>query len=185
LKDKDIALIPFLIAHEAQQLGYWVRSIIVWEKASFVPEPRVDRPVQAHEYILLIAKSKSYKWHGSAARENGADSNSEGRLLRSVWTMNTSPGKNGHPASFPEQLVERCVRLSTSKGDLVLDPFLGSGTTALSAIQLGRSFIGIDTVKGYLNTAAARLMAQCPSIRIAWREIKHPTLRAQRNSHPA
>jgi DNA modification methylase len=169
LKDKDLTLIPFLVAHEAQKIGYWVRSLIIWEKENLVPEPRLDRPVTAHEYILVLTKSKKYKWHSGAAKENGTSGYKQTRQIRSVWTMSTSNGHNGHPATFPEELVRRCILISCSKGDIVLDPFLGSGTTAKVADTLGRRFMGIDVVKSYLVGAERSLKKQHLPIRIEWK----------------
>lgn len=163
LKDKDLTLIPFLVAYEAQKLGFWVRSIITWEKETFVPESQVDRPVMSHEYILLFSKSKTYKWNSSEAKElpsNGDLTNM--RQLRSVWKITPANGKNGHPAPFPEKLVERCLLITTDKGDIVLDPFLGSGTTALVAEKLGRQFIGVDLVKEYIDQAYDSLRKRFP-----------------------
>jgi DNA modification methylase len=171
LKDKDLTLLPFLVAVEAQKLGFWVRSVITWEKESVVPEPQTDRPVLSHEYVLMLTKSRFYKWNRNAATEAAASDkpliNGEPALtrqLRSVWRLKTSAGRNGHPAPFPDSLVERCVRLSTEIGDMVLDPFIGSGTTALVAHRLGRRFIGMDNVASYLDQAAAMLEKSYPRI---------------------
>jgi DNA modification methylase len=173
LKDKDLTLIPFLVAHEAQKLGYWVRSIVIWEKENFVPEPQLDRPILSNEYILMLTKSRFYKWNKKAAIENGANDDEEiQRQLRSVWTMRTSNGKNGHPAPFPELLVERCAALSTRKNDLILDPFLGSGTTAVVAERLGRKFIGIDAVKSYLDQSDKRITKQNSNVKIRRYEVR-------------
>jgi DNA modification methylase len=172
LKDKDLTLIPFLVAHEAQKLGYWVRSIIIWEKENFVPDPRLDRPSLSHEYVLMLTKSRTYRWNEKTAKENGTDiETTPQRQLRSVWTMSTSSG-NGHPAPFPEELVKRCILLSTRKNDVVLDPFIGSGTTAVAAEGLGRRFIGIDAVKSYLNQAANSLEQQNENVKIVWHQIR-------------
>ncbi|HZQ06924.1 MAG TPA: site-specific DNA-methyltransferase [Anaerolineae bacterium] len=160
LKDKDLTLMPFLIAHSAQQIGLWLRSVIIWEKENHLPEPRIDRPVSSHEYILMFTKSKHYKWNYARARERRMSDESEERQLRTIWKMSTAGGKVGHPAMFPEELVERCIQLSTRKKDVVLDPFVGSGTTALVAARLGRSYIGVDIVREYLQLASERLKRQ-------------------------
>ncbi|MGB8648637.1 MAG: site-specific DNA-methyltransferase [Anaerolineae bacterium] len=172
LKDKDLTLIPFLVAIEAQKLGFWVRSIIIWEKENIVPEPRLDRPVVSHEYVLMLTKSKAYRWHSHVAMEKGTSDENIDRQLRSVWTMSTSNGRNDHPAMFPEELATKCILLTTNKGDTVLDPFFGSGTTGSVADRVGRRFIGIDVVKSYLRTAQESLSEQHKQIAIEWRDCK-------------
>lgn len=79
------------------------------------------------------------------------------RNLRDVWTINTQPHKEAHPAMWPEPLVERCVRIGSRPGDLVLDCFAGSGTLGLVARQLGRNSILIDTSEEYVSMMKKRL----------------------------
>lgn len=167
LKDKDLTMIPFLVALEAQKIGYWVRSIITWEKENLVPESKVDRPVLSHEHIIMLTTSKRYKWNADNAKEisvNGSAKNS--RQLRSVWKIKPSTGRNGHPAPFPEELVERCISITTDEGDIVVDPFLGSGTTALVAERMSRKFVGIDVVGDYLDQAAVSFKTAFPNVEI-------------------
>ena len=167
LKDKDLTLIPFLVAYEAQKLGYWVRSFITWEKEIIAPEKNIDRPVLSHEYIIMLTKSRFYKWNTDKAIENAVNGNGLfDRQLRSVWTMKPSAGRNGHPAPFSEELVQKCIELSSNEGDIVLDPFIGSGTTAVVAYRTKRRFIGIDLVKKYLRSAQKYLKANFPKLKI-------------------
>ena len=85
---------------------------------------------------------------------------------KSVWTMNPESARRvGHPAPFPLELPARLVQLYTFAGDVVLDPFMGSGTTALAALQAGRRYVGYDTSEEYVTLAEERLAAaQPPSI---------------------
>ena len=82
--------------------------------------------------------------------------NAAGRNKRTVWTIATRPYPGAHFATFPEQLVEPCVLAGTKPGDVVLDPFNGSGTTGQVAVRLGRSYVGVDISKEYLDEQAVR-----------------------------
>lgn len=77
----------------------------------------------------------------------------ESDKLSDFWYLPTSSGRDGHGAQFPIQLPARCIAISTNPGDLVLDPFMGAGTTAVAARQLGRHYIGFDVSTEYLATA--------------------------------
>ena len=101
-------------------------------------------PCTEHIYWLTKGKPKTYK------------SNLDKDYHSEVWTINPDKG-NSHPAPFPEKLVENCILLSTEVGDLVFDPFLGSGTTAVVSKKLGRDFIGVELDRGYLDLAKNRL----------------------------
>jgi len=79
--------------------------------------------------------------------------------ITDVWCLSTSAGKNGHGAEFPLALPGRCIALSTEPGDLVLDPFIGSGTTALAALELKRRCIGFDISDAYVRLANERVAA--------------------------
>ena len=80
-----------------------------------------------------------------------------GRNLRSVWTITTQPFSEAHFATFPTALVEPCIKAGTTTGDLVLDPFAGSGTTGVVALRLGRRFIGIELNQEYCEMAERRI----------------------------
>jgi hypothetical protein len=80
--------------------------------------------------------------------------------ITDVWSLPTSSGKNGHGAEFPLALPGRCIALASAAGDLVLDPFLGSGTTALAAMRLGRRCLGFDISEEYVALARSRVAAQ-------------------------
>ena len=83
----------------------------------------------------------------------------ESEKLSDFWYLPTSSGGNGHGAQFPLQLPGRCIALSTNEGDIVLDPFIGSGTTAIAASLLGRSYIGFDIADEYIRIANDRIAA--------------------------
>jgi DNA modification methylase len=121
-----------------------------------------------------VSRNK-YAWKGHMGRhvpteERGArnvESHAElcnplGRNTRSVWTITTQPYPDAHFATFPEALPERCIRAGTKLGDTVLDPFAGSGTTGQVAVQLGRSFIGIELNADYADLARTRIGGAAP-----------------------
>lgn len=165
LKDKDMTLIPFFVAYEAQKLGYWVRSFVTWEKEVLAPEKNIDRPSLSHEYVIMLTKSRFYKWNSDKAVEQSVNGKgSKARQLRSVWTIKPSTGRKGHPAPFSETLVQRCIELSSDETDVVLDPFIGGGTTAIVACRSNRNFIGIDLVRNYLNIAKNRIKVEFPDL---------------------
>lgn len=171
LKDKDLTLVPFLIAIGAEHLGFYVRSVIVWYKDNTVPEPVKDRPTTSHEYILLLAKSRFYKYDKRRETEasvtgeviervNGKDEYrmvSE-RQLRTVWQFPTSSKHGDHTAAFPLELPLRCLRLTTTPGDLIFDPFAGSGTALAAAKLLGCRYFGCDLVEEFVSDARRRLL---------------------------
>jgi len=156
LKTKDLIGIPWRVAFALQADGWYLRSDIVWHKPNPMPESVTDRPTKSHEYLFLLTKSVQYYYDAEAVREPAQDSKS-GRNLRSVWTINPKPYAEAHFATFPEKLVEPCVKAGTKHGDTVLDPFAGSGTTGLVAGKLGREFVGIELNADYITLAHDRI----------------------------
>ncbi len=153
LKPKDLIGVPWRLAFALQTAGWYLRADIVWNKPNCQPESVSDRPTRSHEYVFLLSKSERYLYDVRAVR------GPNGRRLRSVWDVKTQavPEANGHFATFPPALIEPCVLSGSREGDLVLDPFAGSGTTALVAGRLGRRFVGIELHPEYVNIAKRRL----------------------------
>lgn len=154
LKPKDLVGVPWRVAFALQAAGWWLRGDVVWEKPNTQPESVTDRPTRSHETVFLLTKSERYFY------DAGAVTGPNGRRLRSVWSVPTGATGDtvGHPAVFPAGLVDPCVRLSSRPGDLVLDPFMGSGTTGLVAGRLGRRFLGVELHAEYVELARRRLM---------------------------
>lgn len=154
LKPKDLIGVPWRLAFALQERGWYLRSDIIWNKPNCQPESVTDRPTRSHEYVFLFSKSERYKYDVQAVQGPNE------RRLRTVWDLKTQayPEANGHFATFPPALVDPCVRIATDPGDLVLDPFAGSGTTSLSAGRLGRRFVGIELHSDYLEMARNRLL---------------------------
>ncbi len=147
-----------------QDLGFWILNDIVWVKTNPMPNFRGVRFTNAHETMIWAQKKKGAKYtfnHHSMKALN------EDLQMRSDWTIPISTGKeriksNGtkaHPTQKPEALLYRVLLSSTNKGDVVLDPFFGSGTTGAVAKKLGRNFIGIERDKKYIKVAQKRIDA--------------------------
>jgi len=156
LKPKDLIGLPWRLAFALQADGWYLRSDIIWHKPNCQPESVKDRPTRAHEYLFLFSKSKDYYYDAAELREP-ATSRKGWRNRRTIWSINTEPNHYDHFAMFPETLVDPCIRASSQAGDLVLDPFFGSGTVGVVALKLGRRFCGIELHPRYVDIAHRRL----------------------------
>ena len=107
-----------------------------------MPESVRDRCTKSHEYIFLLSKSQNYYFDVDAIKEPT-------RRKRSVWTVNNKPYRGAHFAVFPPDLIEPCIRAGSREGDIVLDPFMGSGTTAMVAKSLNRYYMGCELHEEY------------------------------------
>lgn len=151
LKPKDLIGIPWRLAFALQNDGWYLRADIIWNKPNAMPESVKDRPTRSHEYLFMFTKSEKYFYD----REAILDPN--GRNRRSVWDIHTQGFAGAHFATFPTGLVEPCIRASTCSGDIVMDPFFGSGTVGLVAQQLRRLYVGIEINPDYVDLAVQRL----------------------------
>lgn len=164
LKDGEQVGIPALIAQRASRLGLYVKSTITWAKTATLPEPQKSRVSRQLEYVIHISKQRTPKFDKDAYGRSstmlgGRNPLLETAKLSDVWVIPTSNGGDGHGAQFPLALPGRCIELSTDPGDIVLDPFVGSGTSIVAALALGRRGIGIDTAREYLTTAESKIRA--------------------------
>lgn len=185
LKVKDMIGIPWRVAFALQDDGWWLRQDIIWHKPNPMPESVTDRCTKAHEYIFLLSKSGQYKFHYQAIREpdsglnrtrkfsseEGLEARSLGgrstesrdwtdtgsRTKRSVWTIPVAQSRVSHYATFPYEIPELCIKATTDPGDVVLDPFVGSGTTLLAAKNLGARGIGVELNPEYIQIIERRL----------------------------
>jgi site-specific DNA-methyltransferase (adenine-specific) len=150
----------FSIGFAMQQLGYKILNDIAWEKPN--PPPNLSCRYFTHstETILWAAKNEKSK-HVFNYQEMRKVT---GKQMKTVWTM-SSP-KNGekafgkHPTQKPVALVERCLLASTNEGDLVLDPFLGGGTTAIAALHIKRGCVGIELDEAHAKLAVKRIKSE-------------------------
>ena len=134
LKDKDLMGLPWRMALLMQAIGWWLRCDVVWSKPFNSPENALDRPSRNHEYIFLFSKAKRYLFHKTDFIYTSG----------SVWRFQPTREVGGHSAAFPSELVQRCLEATSNEGDVVLDPFAGSGTTVRVANQMGRKGVGYD-----------------------------------------
>jgi site-specific DNA-methyltransferase (cytosine-N4-specific) len=138
LKDRDLIGLPWRVAFALQSDGWILRSKITWIKKNAMPESVKNRPTSATEEIFLFAKSPSYFYDSNGIREES------GANLRNYWILGPDSRKTGHQATFPRELARRCILLGSREGDTILDPFGGSGTTGIAAVELNRKAILIE-----------------------------------------
>lgn len=168
IKDGEQCLIPSRIAERASRIGYFLKSAISWVKTASLPEPQQSRVSRNVETILHLTTQRTPKFHRESyhtlAPSLGGRNQWETGKLSDAWTLPTSSGRGGHGAQFPLALPGRCIALSSDPGDLVLDPFMGSGTTAVAAQRLGRSWLGFDVSQTYLDYAQQQLDSEIPAL---------------------
>tara|TARA_B100000214_G_scaffold35904_1_gene22608 strand:+ start:306 stop:1262 length:957 start_codon:yes stop_codon:yes gene_type:complete len=174
-KEKDLIGIPFMLAFALRNDGWYLRQDIIWHKPNPMPESVKDRCTKSHEYIFLLSKSKRYYYNNEAIKEpvkqdwgtrnrtNGKYHNTGSGLQphsgltksydkknkRSVWSVTNKPYKGTHFAVFPPDLIEPCILAGSKEGDIILDPFMGSGTTGMVAKQHNRHYIGCELHDNY------------------------------------
>jgi len=186
LKPKDLVGIPWRVAFALQADGWYLRQDIIWSKGSCMPEGVTDRCTKSHEYVFLLSHPDSggkYFYDFDAVKEPSVQADRERndriggskyvegvkhsdggvftggptRNKRSVWNVNPRPYSGAHFAVWPPDLVRPMVRAGCPVGGTVLDPFSGSGTTGMVALQEGRNYVGIDLNPDYLNLAVNRV----------------------------
>jgi modification methylase len=156
----------FRVGAILQDLGFWILNDIVWRKANPMPNFRGRRFTNAHETMIWAARSadaKAYTFNYEALKAGNEDCQ-----VRSDWflpicsgaeRLKDETGRKAHPTQKPEALLMRLILAASNAGDLVLDPFFGSGTTGVAARRLSRSFIGIERDRVYAETARRRIDA--------------------------
>lgn len=159
MKPKDLIGVPWMLAFALRDAGWYLRTDIVWNKPNANPESVRDRPTRSHEFVFMFTKSEKYFYDVQATIEP-ADDGKKTRRKRSVWSINTEPFPEAHFACFPTKLVEPCILASSRPGDVVLDPFFGSGTVGEVARNSGRNFIGIELSEEYTEIAKRRLFSR-------------------------
>ena len=135
-----------------KKMGYWIINDIIWFKPNAPPQLQPNRLAPATEMIWLASKTKKYYFDYGKAKELN-----EGKQMRNLWTITAKRHITKHPTEKPEDLLERIILLGSKKGQTILDPFMGSGTTGVVAKKLGRKFIGIEISDEYLNIAKKRI----------------------------
>lgn len=153
------------IIEQMLEIGYLMRGEIIWNKAASASPSTAwgswmsaTNPVlrDVHEYILVFCKDTFRRKR--RGRESTIPRQDFLEWTKSVWSFPAvSARKIGHPAPFPEELPHRLIQLYTFKGEVVLDPFVGSGTTCVAAKADGRNYVGYDTIEAYIQLAEERL----------------------------
>lgn len=165
LDDAELSSIPPRIAERASRIGYKLKSFITWRKHQAMPEPAKSRVSRQAEYLLHLSVHRTplfdkKAWQALESRLGGPNTRLESaEKITDVWSLPTSTGGNGHGAEFALALAGRCIALTSREGDLVLDPFVGAGTTAVAAAALGRRCLGSDISEKYIDVAEKRLIA--------------------------
>lgn len=186
-KDRDLIGLPWMLAFALRRLGFYLRQDIIWHKLNPMPEPVKSRCVKSHEYIFLLSKSRTYYFDSEAIKERAVTagrrwqigSRQRGLLVpgqkyeqfrggyycqnemankRDVWSIAIKPTKNTvHHATFPEELPTLCILAGCPVGGIVIDPFMGSGTTAMAALKCDRRFLGFELNTNYCDLANKRV----------------------------
>ena len=186
MKPKDLVGIPWMTAFALRSAGWYLRQDIIWHKPNPMPESVTDRCTKSHEYIFLLSKSNKYyfdqilepytepmnRWGGDELVANNESMwdegtgqstyrnmrpNPDGKNKRSVWTVNNRPYKEAHFATFPEELIVPMIKAGCPENGLVLDPFMGAGTTGLVCKKLKRNYVGIELNPKYIEIAEKRI----------------------------
>ena len=182
LKEKDLIGIPWMLAFALRADGWYLRQDIIWHKPNPMPESVKDRCTKSHEYIFLLSKSKYYYYNNDAIKEPAKDWGTRDRTKgkyhnkgtglqphsglsksypkknkRSVWSVTNKPYKGAHFACYPPDLIEPCILAGSEEGDIILDPFMGSGTTAMVAKKNSRAYIGCELHEDYASLQTARI----------------------------
>jgi site-specific DNA-methyltransferase (cytosine-N4-specific) len=187
-KQKDLMGMPWRLAFALQDFGWYLRQDIIWHKPNPMPESVTDRCTKSHEYIFLLTKNQKYYFDHEAIKEQSL-TKSEGIRFggnkygdnddpkyatksgnvskeyekankRDVWSVAVKPYSGAHFAVYPEELIEPCILAGSKVGDIVLDPFFGSGTTGRVSQNLGRKWIGCELNKNYEELQNERLSQQ-------------------------
>ncbi len=185
-KPKDLIGIPWMAAFALREAGWYLRQDIIWAKGNTMPESVKDRCTKSHEYIFLLSKSRKYYFDYESIKEpavtqpKARDKNKEGyqadypkgdrfssgervygadgmRNKRDVWNVNIKPCKEAHFATFPDTLIEPCVLAGCPEGGIILDPFMGAGTTGIVSKRNNRNYVGIELNPNYIQIAENRI----------------------------
>ena len=152
----------FRIGYHIQNLGYWILNDVIWKKNNPMPNFRGTRFTNAHETLIWASKYKNSKY---TFNYQSIKCLNDDLQMRSDWNLPIcngaerikKDGKKIHSTQKPESLLHRILLASSSKGDFVFDPFLGTGTTAVVAKKMGRNYFGIEKEKVYFDSAKERL----------------------------
>jgi DNA modification methylase len=180
LKLKDLIGVPWRVAFALQADGWWLRQAVVWHNVNALPDAASDRPTSDYEMVFMLTRAASYFYNAADVRQDalwerwgkqtvpkykGTETASGWMREREDFEALRNGGKNPHAqypgeheAVMPVELASICVASSSRMGDLVLDPFAGTGTTLIAALRLGRRAVGVEINEDYIELARTRLM---------------------------
>jgi site-specific DNA-methyltransferase (adenine-specific) len=160
--NKSMLLIPYRFAIGMVDRGWKLRNVIIWHKPNQLPQGVTDRFTNDFEPVFFFTKSNKYSFSQQFEAYDkplgvwGADV-LMGRNMRAVWSVNTKGEPDKHYACYPQRLVSRMIKAGCPEGGIVLDPFMGSGTTAVVARKLGRNYTGFELNPEYVKIADRKL----------------------------
>ena len=156
LPRKSLIGLPWRVAIAMQETGWTLRSAVIWERPGNLGEPTAhDRPHRTYEHVFIFSKSVKYFFNRDALKDE-----------EDIWSIVARPeNPHSHCAPFPGELVDRCLACGCPEGGTVLDPFLGSGTTAISALRSGRSIVGIELNPNYCEEAEQRVLVEIDQLK--------------------
>ena len=161
-----VILIPYDIIKQCKKIGFYYKGIIIWHKSSGIPTGEKNI-VDRHEYVLIFSKNENFSIDLDKAH-TFSDYKNELITGKAFWNINRKAGSVGkkyiHPAIYPNDLVSRIVQISSNSGDLVLDPFLGSGTSLIASMKNKRNFIGYEYNEGFKELMISRIIPELGSI---------------------
>lgn len=151
LKVKDLCGVPWRVALALQADGWWLRGAVVLEKANPMPNTAKDRFTKSYEMLFLLTVSNKYYFDMDSIATEAKDGSGKKVGRKDVWRVSAERGRKWHPAKMPSAAVRDCILAGSEAGDIVLDPFHGSGTTMRVAEELGRSYVGIELDQDYID----------------------------------
>lgn len=151
LQRKSSIGIPWRVAIEMSSRGWVLRSPIIWHRENCLPESVADRPSRSYEHLFMFARSRKYFFNKQPLIDQ--------KVEEDMWTIAARPkaGSGLDTAPYPDELVKRCLEIGCPEGGIVLDPFIGSGTTTRVAVSMGRPTIGIDLNREFCVYSANQL----------------------------
>ena len=161
LPPKNLIGIPWRFAFAMQADGWILRQDIIWHKPNPMPESVTDRCTKAHEYIFLFSKQEKYYFDAQSIQEESVaglkDVVYTTRNKRDVWSVCVKPIKEAHSATYPPELITPCILAGCPEQGIVLDPFMGSGTTGIVARTFNRNYVGCELNPEYYKISERRI----------------------------
>lgn len=168
VQNGKVITIPHDFVQMCREIGFYYKGILIWHKSSGIPTGEKNI-VDRHEYVLVFAKTEDFAVDQERFAAY-ADYKNETMNGGAFWNINRKAGSVGkkyiHPAIYPNELVARILNVASDAGELVLDPFLGSGTSLIAAVQNGRRFVGYEYNEGFEELMRSRFEAEIPGIEV-------------------